>query len=140
MSTYNEAESFYEAADPNDDFDDLDPDPNLEGVNEVDPEVPPDQDPPEDIEPEDSVTTNHGTTDGAADNSVIEQIEDNVSDDDFEVVSNKSTTIEFDDNPPTQRLGRRSQSLQVPPEYPSTGRRRLRMLNSVSYLLLGEYE
>ena len=49
MSTYNEAESFYEAADPNDDFDDLDPDPNLEGVNEADPEVPPDQDPPEDI-------------------------------------------------------------------------------------------
>ena len=51
MSTYNEAESFYKAADPNDDFDDLDPDPNLEGVNEADPEVPPDQDPPEDIEP-----------------------------------------------------------------------------------------
>ena len=106
MSTYNEAESFYEAADPNDDFDDLDPDPNLEGVNEVDPEVPTDQDPPEDIEPEDSVTTNHGTTAGGADNSVIEQVEDNISDDDFEVVSNKSTTIEFDDNPPTQRLGR----------------------------------
>ena len=49
MSAYNEAENFYEAADPHDDFDDLDSDPNLEGVDY--PEVPSDQDPPEDIVP-----------------------------------------------------------------------------------------